>query len=362
MQVSTPSIVDPFAKRNAIIAAFRHRVYAHHDLIWFPHQADWQLASEGYTLLPAVAQAGNLYTDVLIPDDQLSVGDYAGIVKSSLVGDRPCSVVRRAIIPRVGGIAHHLVDLAGYKGGKSYGGALWLSGFACVPGKVNIVGLEYSTSEPEFEYLTTFLLSEVNGKPPIFRKATKLLNDRRQGRMLLELPTGASFEVKSWERKEALKGKKILAYYYAEAYMLPGLECYTTVAQNLRELRGFACWTTTPDRPWVGALHEQGHGHDPDWHCSCENDAICNPWTYDQRARDRDDPAKGGIMTRERYAIAWQGKLGHFVGRVYDLNRNLRTFTPLNFPEIWNPSSLRTSMAITRMQAEAGILPREGVD
>lgn len=353
--------MDPFLRRNAIIAAFRRKVYAHHDIIWYPHQAEWQLASEGFTLQPCAPTDPILTTYVLIPDDQLAVGET--VVATKRINDQPCSIVTRAVAPRLGGVAHHLIDLAGYKGGKSYGGALWLSGFAAIPGKINIVGLEYSTSEPEFEYLTTFLLSESNGRPPIFKRATKLLNDRRQGRMLLELPTGASFEVKSWERKEALKGKKILCYYYAEAYQLPGFECYTTVAQNLRELRGFACFTTTPDKPWVGALHDLGHGHDPDWHCTCEVDSRCNPYTFDQRARDRDDPEKNGIMTRERFAIAWEGKLGHFVGRVYDVNRSARTFSPLTFPEMWS-ESLRTSVEAIRAreQAERAILPAEGIE
>jgi hypothetical protein len=336
-------IVDPYAARNRLIAAFRRKVYEQNGVTWFPHQAEWQLASEGTSLLPIPATLGQPHTVVLLPESELLPAEQP--IGRTAINDIPCVQVRRVVVPRPGGIAHNVTDLAGYKGGKSFGGALWLSGFAVVPYKVHLIGFEYSTSEPEFDYLCEFLLSErgMNMRP------VKYLNDRRQGRMLIVLPTGASYEVKTWERKEALKGKKVICYYYAEAYQLPGLECFTTVAQNLRELRGWAAFTTTPDKPWVGVLHDQGHGHDPDWHCSCENDARCNPYTYDKRARDRDDPEQGGIMTRERFAIAWQGKLGHFVGRVYDVARGQRHATPLTHPLLWKPELV------------AAMLEREGV-
>ena len=328
-------IGDPFAKRNALIAAFRSQVYATNQVTWFPHQADWQLASEGYTLLPVpVLDTKTPHTRVLLPVSALLDGEDA--LQRLTVNDISCAIVRRAIVPRPGGIAHVVCDLAGYKGGKSFGGALWLSGFAIVPYKVHLVGFEYSTSEPEFDYLCELLLSERG----MNMRASKFLNDRRQGRMFISLPTGASFEVKTWERKEALKGKKVLAYYFAEAYQLPGLECFTTIAQNLRELHGWGAFTTTPDKPWIGVLHDQGHGVDSDWHCSCNNDASCNPYTFSQRARDRDDPDKGGIMTRERFAIAWRGQLGHFVGRVYDCVRGQRQLSPLSHPQLWKPSIL----------------------
>lgn len=332
----------PHAQRNALIAAFRRRVYSSYlaapnqrGVIWFPHQADWQLASEGWTLLPVPYSGAGPYTDVLMPSADLQLGDDP--IRSLTVNGVDCAVLRRVIAPRIGGTARIVADLAGFKAGKSFGGALWLSGFAAVPYKVHLVGFEYSTSEPEFEYLCEFLLSERGMK----MRYSKFLNDRRQGRMLIELAdTGASFEVKTWERKESLKGKKVLCYYYAEAYQLPGLECFTSVAQNLRELQGWACFTTTPDRPWVSVLHDQGHGRDPEWHCTCEVDSRCNPHTFSQRDRDRDDPEKNGIMTRERFAIAWQGKLGHFVGRVYNYGRGQKQFSPLSHPMIWNPQTV----------------------
>lgn len=319
-----------YTKRDALIAMFRRKVYAANGITWFPHQAEWQLATEGWTLTPMLPGPGQPYTLVRVPDPNDPTGQ-SGI-------NEP-----RFIQPRIGGVAHVASDLAAYKGGKSFGGALWLAGFAIVANDVHLIGYEYSTSEPEFNYLCDFLLSERG----MNMKAVKLANDRVHGRMQLWLPTGAKFEVKTWERKEALKGKRVLAYYYAEAYQLPGLEVFTSISQNLRELRGFAAFTTTPDRPWIGTLHDMGHGADPDWHCTCGVDGRQNPYTFDQKARDRDDPDKNGIMTRERFAIAWQGQLGRFVGRVYDYARGQRLCTPHSHPQLWRPDYDPTSEAPT---------------
>lgn len=322
------------AHRDALVAAYRRKVYETAGLTLFPHQADWQLASEGYTLLPHSPTVGETYTEVIVPTATLTPDIPA--VRTLIVNDIACSIIRRAIAPRPGGIAHIVADLAAYKAGKSYGTAAWLAGFAIIPdAKIHIIGMEYSIAEPEFNYLADFLLGEkgMNIRP------VKYTNDKRAGRMLIKLPSGAEFEVKSYERKEGLKGKRITCYVYAEAYQFPGLEVFTTLAQNLRELRGYALFPTTADRPWVGIFHEQGHGADADWHCTCNVDAHENPYTFDQRAMDRDDPSKGGIMTRERFAIAWQGKLGSFIGRVYDFQRGDagRLFTPDSHPGLWMP-------------------------
>ena len=147
--------------------------------------------------------------------------------------------------------------------------------------------------------------------------------------------------MKSWTQKEALKGARITAYCYTEAYQLPGFEVYTTVAQNLRELSGFAQFSTTADRPWVGVFHQYGHGEDPDWHCTCQVDGRENPYTFDPKARERDDPSRGGLMTKERFAISWLGQLGAFIGRVYDYQRGQKTFTPTSHPLVFNQDKLR---------------------
>lgn len=307
--------------RDRLVSTFRQRIYSTTGFVPFIHQAEWQLATEGYTLLNVEA---------LRPDSP-----------HALVRLPDRSVVRRSIIPRIGGVAHNCADLAAYKTGKSYGMAYWASAFAIVPDAViQFVGLEYSTSEPEFNYLLDLLVSDRGMK----MKYSKLHNDSGNGRMILHLRTGATFEVKSWNNRETLKGKRITAYLYTECYQLPGLEVYTTLSQNLRELRGFAIFGTTADRPWVRTLHDFGHGYDTDWHCTCGIDAECNPYTYDQRARDRDDPHKGGMMTKERFAISWEGKLGAFVGRVYDYQRGQKLFTPSSYPFLYNEKQLARFM------------------
>ena len=156
--------------------------------------------------------------------------------------------------------------------------------------------------------------------------------------MWITLDTGTHFEVKSYRasrKSETLKGKTRDCYIFTEAYQLPGLQVYSHVSQNLRQRNGFAAFATTPDRAWVSELHEKGHGVDPYWHCTCEVDANVNPFTFDQSARDRDDPDKGGLMTRERFAIAWGGKVGYHIGSVYDYDKNVHMISPLSFPRSW---------------------------
>lgn len=340
-------------ERDRYVTEFRKTIYARTGYVEFPHQAEWRLASEGWTLLPAIPQPGQRAVEVLIPADQLSPSDMP--IRQMTVGSTPCAVVQRAIIPRVGGVAHVLSDMAAYKQGKSFGVAHWASGFAIIPGaKMEFIGLEYATSSEEFTYLANILL----GERGMNMKAVRYQNDTRGGRMILELRTGAKYEVRSWDNKEALKGKKITAYIYTEAYMLPGLEVFTTVSQNLRELQGFASFSTTPDRPWVSIFHDYGHGKDPDWHCTCGVDGTANPFTFDLRAMLRDAPAldllpptirtiarrkgleAGGLMTRERFMIAWLGKLGKFVGRVYDYQRGGVLFTPKDHPELFDEEKM----------------------
>lgn len=321
--------MDP-RTRDRIVAAFRRKVYADVGFVPFPLQDEWRQAAEGWTLhRDTLPQPGQTYTIVQIPDDTDTTFTAEGRYQRTLH-------VPRLLTPRPTGPAHQLANLAAFKFGKSYGGAAFLTGFAILPdANVHIVGMEYGICEPEFNYLVEFLCSERG----MNMKYRQLLNDKRGGRMRLVLNTGAVYECKSWERKESLKGSKITCYYFAEAYQFPGMICYTSTAQNLRELRGYAVWTTTPDEPWVTYLHDRGHGDDPDWHCSCGADDRCNPYTFDQKARDRDDPDKGGIMTRERFEIAHNGRLGTFIGHVYAYARGDKQASVTTHPAIWREIS-----------------------
>lgn len=346
-RTATTALASPdFHRRNALVASFRRRILTANNTYLLAHQAEVCLASEGYTLNIGPPQPGDYYMDVLQP--AFSTPPQYRVLERRTVRGIACCIVRRGLTPRLGGAAHILADLAAFKGGKSWFAALWLAGFACIPGAAaDIIGAEYSICEPEFTYLCDMLCSESG----MNMKYSVLQQDTNHGRMRLVLKdTGAEFTCRSWERKENLKGKKRVAYVYAEAYQLPGLEVYTSLSQNLRELEGFALFPTTPDRPWVGVFHDYGHGHDPNWHCTCSVDARENPFTYDARARDRDDPAKGGIMTRERFAIAWRGQLGKFIGRVYDFTRGdqARLFSLNTHPLAWDE--------ITRKKAAADAL------
>src|SRR3990167_603329 len=297
----------PNEVRDSVITAFRGQVCKRMGVTPFTHQAEWWAASDGLTLL---SQPDPYGMAVKLPDE---------------------SITSLATTPRVGGRARVIADLGAFKVGKSFGSALWVSGFAMVPGaRVQLIGLEYDICEPEFSYLCESLLSE--GGMGI--TAESLQNRPRDGRMWLDLPNGARFEAKSWERKDTLKGKEIDCYLYCEAYMLPGLDCYLSFSQNLRARDGYAVFPTTPDRPWVKEIHDRAHSGDPrykEWHCTCGVASESNPYTFNQDAKERDRD----LMTREKFAIHYEGQLGDFVGRVYGFQKGQRVFTPQSHPQLF---------------------------
>mgnify|MGYP003664773217 CR=1 FL=1 len=276
-------------ERDALVYTFRRYMADKLGIALFEHQAEWILASDGYQLTgkPAHPQATTRFVNIRRADT---------------------TVERMGITERPGGKAKVLADLAAYKSGKSWSGAF---------------------------YLAEFLLSDRGLGLPY----TRYHNQPKSGRMLIEIKsTGARFECRSWAQKEMLKGQERDAYYFCESYMLPGLSAFKSVAQNLRKRRGSAIFTTTADRPWVTVFHERGHGQDPgfaDWHCTCGVHARENPYTFSQQEYDRDHPQKGGLMTRDQFAVAWEGKLGEYVGRVYNYQRGQRQFTRETHPEWW---------------------------
>lgn len=297
------------ATRNEIISLFREQVCAKLEVAPFLHQRQVWAASDGFELTGEEAEDG------------LTVRLEDG------------TVCRAGYRQRGAGRARFLADLGAFKIGKSYGAALWASGFAAVPGAVvNLVGLEYDICEPEFTYLAEFLLSS-NGmglKPDSFQ------NRPRDGKMYLDLPNGAKFVARSWERKDSLKGKEIDAYIYCEAYQLPGIECFTSFSQNLRARQGYAYFATTPDRPWIKLLHELGHGEDPEWHCTCSVPADANPFTFDATSKIRDKK----LMTTEKFLIHYEGQMGDFVGRVFNYAKGQRTFGPDTHPHLFRDGEL----------------------
>ena len=326
--MSLPTRAAVNSSRHALVAAYRRAVMEKYDVTLFPHQAEWILASEGWTLTTDAPTSSRDPQTLVMLDDE--------------------SIEPRLLVPRVGGPARCLVDLAGFKGGKSFSLALFLSGYAGVAGaSVDLIGLEYDTSEPEFNYLCEFLLSERGMCLP----TTSYRNNTKDGSMWIELENKSVFKVRSYKasrKSETMKGKTRDAYAFCEAYQLPGLHVYSHVSQNLRERDGVAAFATTPDRAWVRELHDKGHGAEPFWHCTCNIDAQCNPFTFDQAARDRDDPDKGGLMTRERFAVAWGGKVNRHIGAVFDYEKHSQMFSPLNYPDVFSADALRMALEVVQ--------------
>src|SRR3990167_7053848 len=146
----------------------------------FTHQRAWWAATEGLTLLDVPDSSG--------APVKLSDG----------------TVTRYMTAPREEGRARFVADLGAFTVGKSFGSALWAGGFGCMPDrKITLVGLEYSICEPEFNYIVEFLLSSAG----MGMKKLALTNNPRNGDMFLRLENGTVYEAKSWERKDALKGK-----------------------------------------------------------------------------------------------------------------------------------------------------------
>ncbi len=338
-----PVALDPVL-RDALVTEFRSQVYTKLGYIEFPHQAAWRASTEGFTLTKTVVEP----QDALPPGHTRYRVQYTDPTKVPDVSR--VKVDYRLATPRSHGPAHYASLLAAYKSGKSQEMGIWATGFAGIPNAlVQLIGFEYKTAEQEFAYLVDALL----GSGGMGCKKRHLYFDVRNGRMHLELTNGMVYEVKSWERKESLKGHQVTAMLACEAYQLPGLESFTTISQNLRAERGFYGWGSTCDAPWLGELHDMGHGRDPDWSCTCGAPGWLNPYTFDLKALLRDCPDATmlepyykdspwlrriqrkhlkGMMTRERFAIAWLGQLGTYAGRVYNYQRGAAVFGPGEHP------------------------------
>ena len=320
----------PIPTRNHIISLFRERVAERFGVTPFQHQRAYWAASDGLTLLDVPDPQG---LSIFLPRSELLPLDQPERFETINLGGvaTECAVVRRMAVPREAGRARFLADLGAFKVGKSFGAALWASGFAMIPGaKTALVGAEYDICEPEFSYLIEFLLSE-RGMGMEFESCT---NRPRAGDMFLKLKNGAVYEARSWERKDSLKGKEIDAYVYCEAYQLPGIECFTSFSQNLRAREGYAIFATTPDRPWIKELKTLAE-EDPEWFCVSGVPAEANPYSFDAKAKARDVK----LMTREKYVIHYLGQLGDFVGRVFNYQTGDREFNPSTHPELFDGGS-----------------------
>lgn len=302
----------PLALRDRLITEFRQHICAELKYIPLLAQAQWWASTDGKEVIDASIDPDS-------PNEKV-------LVRLADESTQWCPIV-----PRPNGRAKVVALLAAYKMGKSWSAGIWAAGFAAVPdAKVVLVGLEYDMCAAEFDVILETLLSTSG----LELKAASLQNRPKDGRLWLQLENGARFEARSWERSESLKGKEVDCYIFSESYQLPGLECFTSIAQNLRARNGYAIFPTTPDRPWVQIFHENGHGHRdfPAWSCHCGVPASANPYTFDQEIMDRD----AHLMTREKFNIAYLGKLGDFVGRVYAYQRGDKQFTAKTHPHLWH--------------------------
>lgn len=290
----------PPSTRDLLVRLFRAEVYRRTGFVEFPHQAEFRLATEGLSLTEQVVEPPDedprpfdpekvrpedyilksVPVKVMVPclpthPDGFQVGETDNWARYEWRLAEPRKHIYHTpdgVHVKEGVIAHKASDLASFKAGKSKVIGMWATGFACLPGAtVDMIGLTYETSQHEFDYLCEALLS---GTKPLVKKPTHHYNDVRGGRMYLELPNGCSFGVRSWKNKDALRGGQITVYIFNEIYQLPGLTVYTGHAQNLRAEKGYAVFTSTPDRPWVKKLHQMGHGHHPDWHCPTPDQKI----------------------------------------------------------------------------------------
>lgn len=299
-------------QRDLILTAFRERICEKMGVAPLIHQRKWWCAADGLILIEDFEDPQGV--SVMLPDG---------------------SFVKWAVSQREGGRAKVIADLGAFKSGKSWSSGMWASGFAAIPGaKVSLVGLEYDIVEPEFNYIIENLLSDHG----MGMKYDSLQNRPRDGKMFLDLPNGVRYEAKSWERQASLKGKEVDCYLFCEAYQLPGIECFTTVKQNLVARQGYAIFPTTPDRPWVKELHKYGHGLEQEWECICSIPRSQNFYTFDAKSYELDKK----LMTKEKFLIAHEGKLGDFVGKVFNYEQGARQFTSKTHPELFgNDNQLR---------------------
>jgi len=375
----------PPSQRDLYIRLFRAEVYRRTGFVEFPPQAQFRLATEGWELTTQVVDPPDTPplpfdptktrledyaikpkpVEVLVACAETDTGaERVGETDNFARREWRLAVPRRHIRRLLDGseavdegvVAHKASMLASFKNGKSKEIGMWASGFACLPGAtIDMVGLEYGTSEHEFNYLIEALLS---GKNAPVKKYKHLYNDVKQGNMFLELHNGCSFGVRSYKNKDRLRGGQITCYIFNEVYQLPGLQVYTGHAQNLRVEKGFAVFTSTPDKPWVKVLHKMGHGHNADWACVCDNNAFVNPFSFSLSDFMMDVPdwqtiaehapnllemckasglTPGALMSKEKFLISWLGKMGGFVGRVYSFDRESRTCYPHTHPHLFKP-------------------------
>jgi len=246
----------------------------------------------------------------------------------------------------------YLAGEAGIPTHNSFEGGILIASELMVPNNTwDIIGTQYTICEPEFLYVADVLLGDsgfnlpvkgqdgFNGKledgtpyPSLW--CTSFQNSVGVGRMKIALSNGSVLECKSWESGEGLKGKERDGYLWAESYQFGTIKPFATLKQNLRARDGKSLFPTTPDHAWVDVLRQMGESDlkiHKQWFCHGDVKRQENPFTFDADEMEADR----SIMTREQHAISWEGKLGTYIGSVFEHRRGQRQFNCETHPHLW---------------------------
>ncbi len=348
----TPRIaVWPGAKTRDVVAQqTRYLICDRWGFVPFDHQADTWAAADGLELSGEREKASTLlecWTSDGHESDMEPRSGYPSALKFGdgslwwLLQDKDKRIYYEKLQKRLQGVARVLALLASFKAGKSAGIALYAASFGTVDGFIcDFIGLQYDTSEPEFIFVRDFLLTERG----LNLKVSRYANTRGDVEIVLQ-DSQATYRSRSFKEAEALEGKERDMYVFVESYQTGGLRPFDELSQNLGARDGIALFPSTRKRPNVEVLHQRGHTSSPEFdhfHCTCDVDRIENPYAHDARAR----AAAKLTMTRERYAVAWEGKRGTYLGSVYEYTQGDRqiplckwmpapVITALKIPETW---------------------------
>ena len=309
-------------------------------MVPFVHQADWWAASEGKLLsdkghpaedvLKAWEKAGNKRHLDLPSKIIFERQEYWRLMEATPDG-LDVNFTYRRLLKRPGGPARVLWQIGAFKSGKSLPAAVWMASFGIVPMiEWDMVGMTYDTSSPEFNYIERFLL----GSEGLGLRAHRHVNNPKGGDIQIKLENGATFSVRSYDRAEGLEGKERDGYTFTEAYQLPGLQAFDDISQNLDKRNGYGHFPTTPKRPWVGIAAKLAMSGDPafsNWHVVFDIPRKANPTSYNI---DREAQARK-TMTAETFAFSWEGKLGQYVGQVYNFRAGQQICSPDTHPDMW---------------------------
>jgi len=155
-----------------------------------------------------------------------------------------------------------------------------------------------------------------------------------KGQLRMVLSNAATYECRTWESADSLKGEEIDWYSWSEYYQFPGMQCVMELNQNLERRKGQNWLPTTPDRPHIEELVARSESEDPRYKgfaCIHGIKRKENPYAFnfDKMVTELAD------RTKEKWLIHWEGCVGEYVGSVYDYLRGQRVFTAYSHPQLF---------------------------